>query len=170
MALRSLHVAVTMSQVGVSLVYDKVREELCFAELSQLAIGFQERGERQKFLLRIADIQVDNQMENARKPVLLANRGGGSQAGADEDVRLCPLIWGLEILGDLGLFSSVTVSNSHALSLCRTPLTLSAVCLSVRRARRALRHRNHFFTCTWFAITRRAATWCFVECRWKLTT
>lgn len=87
-ALRSLHVALTMSQVGVSLVYDRVREELCFAELSQLAVGFQEKGERQKLLLRIADIQVDNQMENARKPVLLANRGGGaSQAGTDEDVR-----------------------------------------------------------------------------------
>lgn len=72
-----------MAQVGVSLIYDAVREELCFAEMSQLAIGFQERGERQKLLVRIADIQIDNQMEQARKPVLLANRGGGGQ-GAEE--------------------------------------------------------------------------------------
>ncbi|CDI73730.1 Vacuolar protein sorting-associated protein 13 family protein, related [Eimeria praecox] len=81
--LRSLHVAVTMAQVGVSLIYDAVREELCFAEMSQLAIGFQERGERQKLLVRIADIQIDNQMEHARKPVLLANRGGGG-SGTEE--------------------------------------------------------------------------------------
>lgn len=72
--------AVNLSQVGVSLICDSVREELCFAELSQLAVGFQEKGERQKLLVRIADIQIDNQMEEARKPVLLANRGGGGHA------------------------------------------------------------------------------------------
>lgn len=72
--------AVNMAQVGVSLIHDAVREELCFAELSQLAIGFQERGERQKLLVRIADIQIDNQMEHGRKPVLLANRGGAGHS------------------------------------------------------------------------------------------
>lgn len=81
--MRSLHVALTLAQVGVSLIYDAVKEELCFAELSQLAIGFQERGERQKLLVRIADIQIDNQMEHARKPVLLANRGGGAHSAED---------------------------------------------------------------------------------------
>ncbi|KAL8430742.1 hypothetical protein ACSSS7_005739 [Eimeria intestinalis] len=84
--LRSLHVAVNLSQVGVSLVSDTLREELCFAELSQLAVGFQERGERQKLLVRIADIQVDNQLEHARKPVLLANRGGAGGQGSDESL------------------------------------------------------------------------------------
>lgn len=81
--MRSLHVALTLAQVGVSLIYDAVKEELCFAELSQLAIGFQERGERQKLLVRIADIQIDNQMEHARKPVLLANRGGGAHSAEE---------------------------------------------------------------------------------------
>ncbi|XP_026191492.1 uncharacterized protein LOC34619192 [Cyclospora cayetanensis] len=115
--LRSLHVAINMAQVGVSLIYDAVREELCFAELSQLAIGFQERGERQKLLVRIADIQVDNQMEQGRKPVLLANRGGGGH-GSDED-----FMWAcMTSLGLMSAASRRTVSSQELEMWLQSPI------------------------------------------------
>ncbi|KFH01321.1 hypothetical protein TGMAS_362850, partial [Toxoplasma gondii MAS] len=57
-----------MAELGISLISESLRQELCFAELSQVALGFQQKGERQKLLIRLADIQIDNQLANAQKP------------------------------------------------------------------------------------------------------
>ncbi|XP_026193592.1 uncharacterized protein LOC34617662 [Cyclospora cayetanensis] len=68
--------ALKIEEIGVSLVCDSLAEELCFAGMTQVALGLQQRGERQKVVLRIEAIQIDNQMEEGTKPVVLANRGG----------------------------------------------------------------------------------------------
>lgn len=85
--LTSMHLALNIAELGISLISESLRQELCFAEVSQLALGFQQKGERQKLLLRLADIQIDNQLCNAQKPVLLANRGGAG-GGSTDDVSL----------------------------------------------------------------------------------
>lgn len=82
-----MHLALNIAELGISLISESLRQELCFAEVSQLALGFQQKGERQKLLLRLADIQIDNQLCNAQKPVLLANRGGAG-GGSTDDVSL----------------------------------------------------------------------------------
>lgn len=79
----SIDVAFKIRDVGVSLICDTLGEELCFAGLSQLALGLQQRGEKQKTVIRIEGIQIDNQMEGGKKPVVLANRGGKIQEAVD---------------------------------------------------------------------------------------
>ena len=73
---KSLDLALKLQEAGVSLIADSLGEEVCFASLTGVVFGMQERGERHKVLLRIESIQVDNQMEGGNKPVVLANRGG----------------------------------------------------------------------------------------------
>lgn len=49
-------------QVGVSLVSDRRREELLFAEVTQCNVVFLQREEDQLFDLRLTDIQIDSQL------------------------------------------------------------------------------------------------------------
>ncbi|PFH31994.1 hypothetical protein BESB_019350 [Besnoitia besnoiti] len=105
--LTSVHLAVNMAELGISLISESLRQELCFAELSQVALGFQQKGERQKLLIRLADIQIDNQLANAQKPVLLANRGG---AGSSQDDA-----WGTDRYASKS-FLTLFVVRHHALS------------------------------------------------------
>ncbi|CDJ27455.1 uncharacterized protein EMH_0086460 [Eimeria mitis] len=72
----SFDLAVKLQEIGVSLICDNLAEELCYASLFQVAVGLQQRGDREKIVVRIEKVQVDNQMENGNKPVVFANRGG----------------------------------------------------------------------------------------------
>lgn len=83
----SFDLAVKLKEIGVSLICDSLAEELCYASLSQVAVGLQQRGDREKVVLRIERIQVDNQMENGNKPVVIANRGGRSVPSHEPTVR-----------------------------------------------------------------------------------
>ncbi|SIO73542.1 Vacuolar protein sorting-associated protein 13A [Babesia microti strain RI] len=69
---------VTVPQVGVSLVSHQCREELVYAELSNLTGVVSLKGEHQIFELRLSDIQVDMQLEG-KNSVVLANRGSQGQ-------------------------------------------------------------------------------------------
>eukprot|EP01053_Blabericola_migrator_P000228 Blabericola_migrator_1__227@NODE_105_length_14178_cov_154_704486_g93_i0_p1_GENE_NODE_105_length_14178_cov_154_704486_g93_i0NODE_105_length_14178_cov_154_704486_g93_i0_p1_ORF_typecomplete_len3988_score609_25Chorein_N/PF12624_7/8_1e19SHRBD/PF06650_12/1_5e03SHRBD/PF06650_12/2_7e17VPS13/PF16908_5/5_5e13VPS13/PF16908_5/1_1e02VPS13/PF16908_5/2_3e03VPS13/PF16908_5/7_6e03ATG_C/PF09333_11/4e03ATG_C/PF09333_11/5_6e08VPS13_mid_rpt/PF16910_5/4_2e03VPS13_mid_rpt/PF16910_5/0_00034VPS13_mid_rpt/PF16910_5/3_9e0 len=73
---------VRISKVGISLVSEKLKEEILFAEICQLAYMSGERSDLQNISLRIADIQLDSQLERSEKPVLLANRGSTVKAHA----------------------------------------------------------------------------------------
>ena len=84
----SLDLALKVSKVGVSLISDSLGEELCYASLSQVAMGLQQRGDRQKVFIRIQDVQIDNQMEGGRHPVVLANRGGRTRDTTDPQGRV----------------------------------------------------------------------------------
>lgn len=75
-----------IQEVAVSLICDRLAEELCYASLSQLAVGLQQRGDKQKVVLRIEKVQIDNQMESGKKPVVLANRGGRDASNTDPQV------------------------------------------------------------------------------------
>ncbi|KEP60384.1 UNVERIFIED_CONTAM: hypothetical protein HHA_291180 [Hammondia hammondi] len=105
--LTSMHLAINMAELGISLISESLRQELCFAELSQVALGFQQKGERQKLLIRLADIQIDNQLANAQKPVLLANRGGAGNSQED--------VWGADRYASKS-FLTIFVVRHHALS------------------------------------------------------
>lgn len=67
---------IRMSRVGVSLVSEKLKEELLFGELNQVVFTSVSKGDTQSMSLRISDVQFDSQLERSEKPVLLANRGG----------------------------------------------------------------------------------------------
>ncbi|CBZ51235.1 hypothetical protein NCLIV_043020 [Neospora caninum Liverpool] len=105
--LTSMHLAINMAELGISLISESLRQELCFAELSQVALGFQQKGERQKLLVRLADIQIDNQLADAQKPVLLANRGGAGSSQGDA--------WGADRYASRS-FLTIFVVRHHALS------------------------------------------------------
>eukprot|EP00921_Rhytidocystis_pertsovi_P013991 GHVQ01022793.1.p1 GENE.GHVQ01022793.1~~GHVQ01022793.1.p1 ORF type:complete len:974 (+),score=57.45 GHVQ01022793.1:182-3103(+) len=79
----SVRYLIKLSQVGVSFVSDNMKEELLFAELSQLLVVFVQKGSSQRFEVSLMDIQMDTQLESAEKPVLLANRGGAVDPNED---------------------------------------------------------------------------------------
>ena len=86
-AFASFDLALKLEGIGVSLICDGLGEELCFISLLRAAAGMQQRGDKQKVVLRIQRMQIDNQLESSSKPVVFTNRGGRGLPSHDPQVR-----------------------------------------------------------------------------------
>eukprot|EP01054_Gregarina_sp_Poly1_P001587 Gregarina_sp_Poly_1__1586@NODE_13_length_23366_cov_172_320786_g11_i0_p1_GENE_NODE_13_length_23366_cov_172_320786_g11_i0NODE_13_length_23366_cov_172_320786_g11_i0_p1_ORF_typecomplete_len4110_score635_11Chorein_N/PF12624_7/8_2e19Chorein_N/PF12624_7/1_7e03SHRBD/PF06650_12/4_7e03SHRBD/PF06650_12/5_5e17VPS13/PF16908_5/1_8e11VPS13/PF16908_5/1_3e03ATG_C/PF09333_11/3e09VPS13_C/PF16909_5/1_4VPS13_C/PF16909_5/61VPS13_C/PF16909_5/72TDRP/PF15683_5/0_26_NODE_13_length_23366_cov_172_320786_g11_i0159812331 len=92
---------IRMAKMGVSLVSEKLKEELLFAEICQLSFVSGQRGDSQTMNLKIADVQLDSQLERSEKPVLLANRGTTSKLASQEPLPKTPVRTGSSTAGAL---------------------------------------------------------------------
>lgn len=74
----SLQFIFSLSQIGISFVSNKLKEELLFAEVSVVCGVLLQHKDNQLLEFCIGDIQIDSQLEESERPVLLANRHGGN--------------------------------------------------------------------------------------------
>ncbi|KJP85234.1 hypothetical protein AK88_05130 [Plasmodium fragile] len=72
---KNVHVIINVTQIGVSIISNILKEEVFFIELSKLCALFYMKNEEEVIDIKITDVQVDCQLESCEKCVLLANRG-----------------------------------------------------------------------------------------------
>lgn len=70
-----------MTKIGVSFISEKLLEELLYAELGQLTLDVNTRGDLQTISFKISDIQVDSQLvshvQTIQSPLLDSHRRNG---------------------------------------------------------------------------------------------
>ncbi|VWU52502.1 conserved protein, unknown function, partial [Hepatocystis sp. ex Piliocolobus tephrosceles] len=72
---KNIHIIINVTQIGVSIISNILKEEVLFIELSKLCILFYMKNEQEIIDVKITDVQIDCQLESCEKGVLLANRG-----------------------------------------------------------------------------------------------
>ncbi|GAW82111.1 hypothetical protein, conserved [Plasmodium gonderi] len=72
---KNVHIIINITQIGVSIISNILKEEVFFIELSKLCALFYMKNEEEVIDIKITDVQVDCQLESCEKCVLLANRG-----------------------------------------------------------------------------------------------
>ncbi|CRH01628.1 conserved Plasmodium protein, unknown function [Plasmodium relictum] len=72
---KNVHIIINVTQIGVSIISNILKEEVFFIELSKLCALFYMKNEEEVIDIKITDVQVDCQLESCEKCVLLANRG-----------------------------------------------------------------------------------------------
>ncbi|EUD67763.1 hypothetical protein C922_01952 [Plasmodium inui San Antonio 1] len=78
---KNVHVIINVTQIGVSIISNILKEEVFFIELSKLCALFYMKNEEEVIDIKITDVQVDCQLESCEKCVLLANRGISTNNG-----------------------------------------------------------------------------------------
>ncbi|SOV18191.1 conserved Plasmodium protein, unknown function [Plasmodium sp. gorilla clade G2] len=72
---KNVHIIINVTQIGVSIISNILKEEVFFIELSKLCALFYMKNEEEVIDIKITDVQIDCQLESCEKCVLLANRG-----------------------------------------------------------------------------------------------
>ncbi|CRG95170.1 conserved Plasmodium protein, unknown function [Plasmodium gallinaceum] len=87
---KNVHIIINVTQIGVSIISNILKEEVFFIELSKLCALFYMKNEEEVIDIKITDVQIDCQLESCEKCVLLANRGintNSNKVNSENDIR-----------------------------------------------------------------------------------